>query len=177
MAKKAASREPASGEPTIVPGRAATVRALIGVVHGPNLNLLGTREPAIYGRQTLLEIDAELAAAAALLGHTVECAQSNVEGVLVDRIQGLMGRAAVLILNAGGYTHTSVAIRDAVAAVAASLPTIEVHLSIPEARESFRQTSLLAGVVRGRIEGFGALSYLLALRAASDLIARRGVEL
>jgi 3-dehydroquinate dehydratase-2 len=97
--------------------------------------------------------------------------------VLVDRIQAERGRAAVLVLNAGGYTHTSVAIRDAVAGVSGELPTIEVHLTVPEARESFRHISLLAGVVRGRIEGFGVMSYLLALRAASDLIARRGEQL
>jgi 3-dehydroquinate dehydratase-2 len=153
------------------------VSRLVGVLHGPNLNLLGSREPAIYGTTTLPQIDAALNELGRELGLTVECAQSNVEGELVDRVQGLRGRAAVLLLNAGGYTHTSVALRDAVAAVATELPTIEVHLSIPEARESFRHTSLLAGVARGRIEGFGPLSYLLALRAASDLIARRGEQL
>lgn len=150
---------------------------LVGVLHGPNLNLLGTREVSVYGATTLAEIDASLVRLGAELGLEVTCAQSNVEGVLVDHVQALRGRAAVLLLNAGGYTHTSVALRDAVAGVSAELPTIEVHLTVPEARESFRHTSLLAGVVRGRIEGFGPLSYLLALRAASDLIAARGEQL
>lgn len=149
--------------------------ARVSVIHGPNLNLLGTREPEIYGRTTLAEIDAELAREGASLGLEVESFQSNVEGLIVDHIQALAGRAAALIINAAAYTHTSVAIRDAVAAV--RIPTIEVHLTIPEAREAFRHTSLLAPVVSGRIEGFGARSYLLALRAASELIAPRGVDL
>lgn len=152
-------------------------RPLVAVLHGPNLNLLGIREPAVYGSGTLADIDDALARLGSELGLQVHSAQSNVEGILVDHIQGLRGRAAVLILNAGGYTHTSVALRDAVAGVATELPTIEVHLTIPEARETFRHASLLAGVVRGRIEGFGPLSYLLALRAASDLIAPRGEQL
>ncbi len=149
----------------------------VAVLHGPNLNLLGTREVALYGAATLPEVDAALARVGAELGLEVAPYQSNVEGLLVDRIQAERGRSAVLVLNAGAYTHTSVAIRDAVAGVATELPTIEVHLTIPEARESFRHISLLAGVVRGRIEGFGVMSYLLALRAASDLIARRGEQL
>jgi 3-dehydroquinate dehydratase-2 len=149
----------------------------VAVLHGPNLNLLGTREVALYGATTLPEVDAALARLGAELGLEVATYQSNVEGLLVDRIQAERGRSAVLLLNAGGYTHTSVAIRDAVAGVATELPTIEVHLTVPEARESFRHISLLAGVVRGRIEGFGVMSYLLALRAASDLIARRGEQL
>ncbi len=151
--------------------------ALVSVIHGPNLNLLGTREVSVYGRQTLPEIEAELVSAAIELGLELECYQSNHEGGIVDRVQSLRGRADVLILNAGGYTHSSVAIRDAVAAIAPEIPTLEVHLSIPEAREAFRQQSLLAGVVRGRIEGFGGLSYLLALHAASRLIADRGLLL
>jgi 3-dehydroquinate dehydratase-2 len=146
---------------------------LISVVHGPNLNLLGTREVEIYGTTTLAEIDQSLISNAASMGHRVETFQSNVEGVLVDRLQAARGHADGVILNAAGYTHTSVAIRDAVAALR-PVPTIEVHLSIPAAREPFRHESLLAGVVAGRIEGFGALSYLLALRAATALIARRG---
>jgi 3-dehydroquinate dehydratase-2 len=146
---------------------------LISIVHGPNLNLLGTREVEVYGTATLAEIDQSLVADAATMGHRVETFQSNVEGLLVDRIQAARGHADALILNAAGYTHTSVAIRDAIAALR-PIPTIEVHLSIPAAREPFRHESLLAGVVSGRIEGFGALSYLLALRAATALIARRG---
>lgn len=150
---------------------------LISVIHGPNLNLLGVREPEIYGQSTLQQIDAALSAEAAALGVALETFQSNHEGALVDRIQSLLGRADALLINAGGYTHTSVAIRDAVAAVAPTIVVVEVHLSIPSGREPFRHLSLLAGVVRGRIEGFGPRSYLLALRAASELIAPRGVEL
>jgi 3-dehydroquinate dehydratase-2 len=147
---------------------------LISVIHGPNLNLLGTREPELYGSESLAELDGRIAALAEELGAESDTYQSNVEGEIVDRIQSLRGRAQALILNAGGYTHTSVAIRDAVAAISPEIPTIEVHLTIPSAREGFRHTSLLAGVVRGRVEGLGPLSYLLALRAASALIAARG---
>lgn len=149
-------------------------RPLVSVVHGPNLNLLGTRQPEIYGSETLADIERELAALAETLALDIETFQSNHEGALIDRVQSCRGRAAALILNAGGYTHTSVALRDAVAALAGSPPVVEVHLSIPEARESFRHLSLIAPVVQGRIEGFRGLSYLLALRAASALIARRG---
>lgn len=151
--------------------------SLISVIHGPNLNLLGGREPEIYGTTTLPEIDAALVALGAELGHSVETYQSNHEGELVDRIQACRDRAAAVLLNAGGYTHTSVALRDAVASLPGGLPVIEVHLSLPEAREPFRQVNLLAGVVRGRVAGFGPLSYLLALRAASALIAPRGEQL
>ncbi|MBK8014348.1 MAG: 3-dehydroquinate dehydratase [Deltaproteobacteria bacterium] len=146
----------------------------IAVVHGPNLNLLGVREPAIYGRESLADIHGALTALAQTLGHTIVPFQSNHEGALIDHVQACRGQDDALILNAGGYTHTSVALRDAVAFVNEEIPVIEVHLSIPEAREPFRHQSLLCGVVRGRIEGFGALSYLLALRAASALIAQRG---
>ena len=146
----------------------------MAVVHGPNLNLLGEREPEIYGTETLAEIDRALDEEGRRLGLAVECFQSNAEGALIDQIHGVSRRAELLILNGGGYTHTSVAIADAVAAVRHRMPAIEVHLSIPGARESFRRTSLLEGVVVGRIEGFGSLSYLLALRAASTLLGRRG---
>ncbi|MCB9646864.1 MAG: 3-dehydroquinate dehydratase [Deltaproteobacteria bacterium] len=148
----------------------------VTVLHGPNLNLLGTREPHLYGSTTLAELDEALVREAAVLGMAPTCRHSNHEGVLVDWIQAARTEAEVLILNAGGYTHTSVALRDAVAAIAPAVPTIEVHLTIPEAREPFRHGSLLAGVVRGRIEGFGVDSYLLALRAASALIRARGVD-
>ncbi len=148
----------------------------VAVVHGPNLNLLGIREPEIYGHRTLAEIDALIEARAADLGCTVESFQSNHEGALIDFIQGCRGRVQALLLNAGGLTHTSVSLRDAVAAVSRDIAVIEVHLSVPEAREPFRHISLLAGVVRGRIEGFGAMSYLLALRAASELSAGRGED-
>jgi 3-dehydroquinate dehydratase II len=167
-----------SPEPVSSPAQSAPSppppRALVAVVHGPNLNLLGEREPQIYGTTTLAEIDAALVALGAELGVAVECFQSNHEGVLIDHLQGLRRRAAAVLLNAGGYTHTSVALRDAVAALGA--PCIEVHLSVPEAREPFRHHSLIAGVARGRVEGFGALSYLLALRAAVELIAPRGFD-
>ncbi len=148
--------------------------ALISVIHGPNLNLLGTREPEIYGTQTLVDIDDGLIEEGTRLGVEVETFQSNHEGAIVDRIQSLIGRANALILNAAAYTHTSIAIRDAVAAIAPQIPTVEVHLSIPGAREAFRHHSHLEGVVSGRIEGFGGLSYLLALKAVSTLLARRG---
>jgi 3-dehydroquinate dehydratase-2 len=153
-----------------------TPRGAVTVLHGPNLNLLGTREPALYGRTTLAELDAQLVEAGRELGLTLDCRQSNHEGLLVDWIQACREEADVLILNAGGYTHTSVALRDAVAAIAPRVPMIEVHLTVPEAREPFRHVSLLAGVARGRIEGFGVDSYLLALRAASALIRARGVD-
>ena len=146
----------------------------VTVLHGPNLNLLGTREPDKYGHTTLAELDAALATEAEALGLALTCRQSNHEGQLVDWVQACRHDAEVLILNAGGYTHTSVALRDAVAAIAPGVPMIEVHLTVPEAREPFRHVSLLAAVARGRIEGFGPDSYLLALRAASALIRARG---
>ena len=138
------------------------------VLHGPNLNLLGSREPEIYGRDTLADIDARLAALAAELGVVVEARQSNHEGELVTWIQqaGAEGFQAVII-NAGAYTHTSVAVRDAL--VAGGLPAIEVHLSNIHKREEFRRTSLISEVVVGQIAGFGPRSYLLALRAAAEL--------
>jgi 3-dehydroquinate dehydratase-2 len=148
--------------------------AVISVIHGPNLSLLGTREVSIYGKETLADIDRALIDLGKELGHEVECFQSNHEGALIDRIHAARGRASAIVLNAAGYTHTSVALRDAVLAVQDAAFTIEVHLSNPSAREDFRRTNLLMDVVRGRIEGFGSLSYLLALRAASALLAPRG---
>ena len=142
--------------------------ATIFILNGPNLNLLGTREPEIYGRETLDDIAAALSERAAELGVELDIRQSNHEGHLIDWLQeaGASGAKAV-ILNPGGYTHTSVAIRDAVAAI--SVPVIEVHLSNPDARESFRRRSLIAAVAKGSIKGFGAQSYLLALDAAARL--------
>ena len=142
--------------------------ATIFILNGPNLNLLGTREPEIYGRETLDDIAAALSERAAELGVELDIRQSNHEGHLIDWLQeaGASGAKAV-ILNPGGYTHTSVAIRDAVAAI--SVPVIEVHLSNPDARESFRRRSLVAAVARGSIKGFGAQSYMLALDAAARL--------
>ncbi len=144
------------------------------VLHGPNLNLLGSREPEVYGTETLAEVDARIRSEAAALGLSVECRQSNHEGVLIDALQDPGAR--VVVLNAGGYSHTSVAIRDAVAGIRTTTPVIEVHLSNPTAREPFRRRSLIASVAHGRIEGFGATSYVLALKAASELIAARGID-
>lgn len=131
------------------------------VLHGPNLNLLGVREPRVYGRTTLAEIDTALVARGASMGVAVECHQSNHEGTLIDLLHGCIDRCRGVLFNPGGYTHTSVALRDAVAAI--GLPVVEVHLSNTEAREDFRRVSLLATVCVGRVVGFGARSYLLAL--------------
>ncbi len=140
---------------------------LIAVLHGPNLNLLGTREPDVYGATTLAEIDRTLAERARARGATVECYQSNIEGELVDRIQAAAGRARAIVINPGAYTHTSVAIADALRAV--GLPAVEVHLSNLHKREPFRRRSLTAPACVGTIAGFGARSYYLALDAALDL--------
>jgi 3-dehydroquinate dehydratase-2 len=138
------------------------------VIHGPNLNLLGTRDPAVYGTTTLAEIDAELKSRARARGADVETVQSNLEGELVDLIQSARGRFDAIVINPGGYTHTSVAIRDAIEAVA--LPTIEVHLSNLHAREPFRHTSITAARCVGQISGFGAQSYYLGLDAALAIV-------
>ena len=134
----------------------------IGVLHGPNLNLLGRREPEVYGRATLEDVDQEIRQEAARLGVEVETFQSNVEGALVDRIHEAAERVAGFIINAGAYTHTSVAIRDALVGV--ERPFVEVHLSNLQAREPFRHESLLAPKAVGAIMGFGVESYLLGLR-------------
>ena len=135
------------------------------VLHGPNLNLLGTREPEVYGRTTLAEIDADLSRRAQAAGHSIESLQSNAEHVLVDRVQAARADGtAFLLVNPAGFTHTSVALRDALAAVA--LPFIEVHLSNPHAREPFRRTSYFSDLAVGVVAGFGASSYTLALDAA-----------
>jgi len=134
----------------------------IGVLHGPNLNLLGRREPEVYGRATLEDVDTEIRQEADRLGVEVETFQSNLEGALVDRIQEAAERVAGFVINAGAYTHTSVAIRDALVGV--GRPFVEVHLSNLQAREPFRHESLLAPKAVGAIMGFGVESYLLGLR-------------
>ena len=136
-------------------------------LNGPNLNLLGQREPSIYGRTTLEQIEDSVRKRAAQLGATAEFRQSNHEGELVTWIHEARGRFDVIILNAAGYTHTSVALRDAITAI--GIPTIEVHLSNVHAREKFRHTSLLAPVCVGQIVGFGANSYVLAVDAAVNI--------
>jgi 3-dehydroquinate dehydratase-2 len=153
---------------------AARARAgtIVLVVHGPNLNLLGTRKPEIYGRATLAEIDAELARRGRGHGLELESFQSNVEGELIDRLHDARGRAAGVVINPGAYTHTSVALRDAIEAI--ELPTVEVHLSNVHAREEFRQRSLVAPVCIGTISGFGPWSFYLALDAlAARLVPKR----
>lgn len=139
------------------------------VLHGPNLNLLGRREPEVYGALTLDEINERLLALAAELGVELEIFQSNVEGELVDRIQEAAGVAHAILINPAAYTHTSVAIRDAILAV--GLPVVEVHLSNVDRREEFRQRSLISDVAVGQITGFGVDSYLLGLRAAVHVVA------
>jgi len=136
-------------------------------LNGPNLNLLGQREPSIYGRATLEQIEDSVRKRAAQLGATAEFRQSNHEGELVTWIHEARGRFDVIILNAAGYTHTSVALRDAITAI--GIPTIEVHLSNVHAREKFRHRSLIAPVCVGQIVGFGANSYVLAIDAAVNI--------
>ena len=133
-------------------------------LNGPNLNLLGQREPEVYGRDTLAEIEATVRARAKQLKVEVDFRQSNVEGQLVDWIQQAKGKFAMIVINAAAYTHTSIALRDAIAAV--GLPTIEIHLSNVHSREKFRHKSLIAPVCRGQIMGFGPKSYILALEAS-----------
>jgi 3-dehydroquinate dehydratase-2 len=139
------------------------------VLHGPNLNLLGEREPEVYGRTTLAEIDARLRELAAKRGATVESFQSNHEGQLIDRIQAARRTHRAIVINPGGLTHTSVALRDAL--VASELPVVEVHLSNIHAREEFRQRSLVAGIAIGQISGLGPKGYELALDALLDRLA------
>jgi 3-dehydroquinate dehydratase II len=138
------------------------------ILHGPNLNLLGTREPEIYGALTLAEVDRRLVVYGATLNLEVRTYQSNSEGALIDGLHDARLWAKGVILNPGGYTHTSVALRDAVAAI--GLPVIEVHLSNTQAREEFRHRSLIAPVCHGSIMGFGWHSYQLGLFALAEII-------
>lgn len=132
------------------------------VLHGPNLNLLGTREPDLYGRATLADVDAALGREGAALGAAVECFQSNHEGALIDRLHAARGVVDGVVLNAGGLTHTSVSLLDAVKAC--EIPTVECHLTNLAAREPFRRRSLVGAACIGAVSGFGADSYTLALR-------------
>lgn len=152
------------------PRRSKGRQLAVLVLHGPNLNLLGTREPETYGKTTLAEIDRALADRGSEAGIRVTSFQSNHEGEIVDRIQQAKGVQHGILINAGAYTHTSIAIRDALSAVA--LPAVEVHLTNLHRREAFRQHSHLAGVVAGRVEGFGSESYLLGFQGLISLLRR-----
>jgi len=138
------------------------------VLFRSNLNLLGQREPEVYGRTTLRDIEAKVRERAAKLGVGVDFRQTNLEGELVAWIQGAKGNFDVIVLNAAAYTHTSIALRDAISAV--GIPTIEIHLSNIHAREEFRHKSIIAPVCAGQISGFGANSYVLAVEAAVNVI-------
>jgi 3-dehydroquinate dehydratase-2 len=137
-------------------------------LNGPNLNLLGQREPQVYGKTTLADIEALVRREATTRGVMVDFRQSNQEGELVTWIQNSKGNSDAIVINAAAYTHTSIALRDAIAAT--GVPTIEIHLSNIHAREEFRHISLIAGVCRGQVAGFGANSYVLGLNAAINII-------
>lgn len=140
----------------------------ITVINGPNLNMLGTREPEKYGSTTLAEIEKELYAYSFELGIDIETFQSNCEGEIIDKIQQSLNNADGILINPGGYTHTSVAIRDAISSV--NLPCVEIHMTNIHAREEFRQKSLLAPVCLGQITGFGKNGYKLGLKALSEYL-------
>ena len=144
----------------------------IFIINGPNLNLLGTREPRLYGNQTLADINETLEQRAKALKLSLDIRQSNHEGVLVDWLNEAMAKASAVVINGGAYAHSSIAIRDAISAL--SIPVIEVHMTNVYAREHFRRQSLIGQVARGSIIGFGALSYVLALDAAAHLCKGAG---
>lgn len=141
----------------------------IVIINGPNLNLLGKREPGVYGTDSLDFIEQEIAAEAKTLGVDIDFFQSNHEGAIIDALHAAMDNADGVVLNAGAFTHYSYAIRDAIAAI--KIPVVEIHMSNVQAREEFRHTSVIAPVCRGIIAGFGKNSYLLGLRAVYDIVS------
>ncbi len=141
------------------------------VLHGPNLNLLGTREPEVYGRETLDDVNRAVTKLGSDLGANVECRQSNHEGQLIDWLHAARGQFDGVLMNPGAYTHTSIALRDAISAI--ELPVVEVHLSNVHAREPFRHVSYTVAVCIGTVAGFGSASYLLGLRGLLDYLNRR----
>lgn len=143
------------------------------ILHGPNLNLLGTREPEVYGSMTLDDIDKKMIELGKELGAEIKCLQSNHEGALIDALHDARTWANGVVFNPGGYTHTSVALRDAISAIV--IPVVEVHLSNVYAREEFRHTSLVSAVCKGKVSGFGWRSYELGLRGLIDIISTLGI--
>ncbi len=143
------------------------------ILHGPNLNLLGTREPEVYGSMTLDDINKKMIELGKELGAEIKCTQSNYEGALIDALHDSRTWAGGVVFNPGGYTHTSVALRDAISAI--EIPVIEVHLSNVYAREEFRHTSLVSAVCKGKVSGFGWRSYELGLRGLIDIISTLGI--
>ena len=139
------------------------------VLHGPNLNLLGTREPEVYGSMTLDDINAKLIELGNELGVELQCVQSNHEGALIDALHAARTWANGVVFNPGGYTRTSIALRDAISAI--QIPVVEVHLSNVYAREEFRHVSMISAVCKGKITGFGWRSYMLGLRALMDALS------
>ena len=139
------------------------------ILHGPNLNLLGTRETEVYGSMTLDDINSKLFELGKEVGAEIKCVQSNHEGALIDALHDARGWASGVVFNPGGYTHTSIALRDAISAI--QIPVIEVHLSNVYAREEFRHVSMISAVCKGKITGFGWRSYLLGLRALVDVLS------
>ena len=138
------------------------------ILHGPNLNLLGTREPEVYGSMSLDDINLRLIEFGKELGAELKCTQSNHEGALIDALHDARTWAGGVVFNPGGYTHTSIALRDAISAI--EIPVVEVHLSNVYAREEFRHASLISAVCRGKIAGFGWRSYTLGLKALTEIL-------